>query len=181
MKTELKNRQQLLAILAILGVALLAGDKLLFQPMVKTWKDRNAAIAKLEKQVLDGTTLLEREANLRERWESMRKGTLPSDASAAEQQLLKAFDKWSRDARISVSSIKPQWKRVSTDDYSLLECRVDASGSLSALTRFLYDIEKDEMALKIESLEITSRDDRGQQLGLGLLVTGLRLQPMEAK
>ena len=56
-----------------------------------------------------------------------------------------------------------------------LECRADASGSLSALTRFLYEIEKDPLALRIDSLEITARDNTGQQLSLNLQVSGLLL------
>ena len=89
--------------------------------------------------------------------------------------------KWSLDSRISVSSIKPQWKRGTSEDYSVLECRVDAAGSLGTLTRFLYEVENSPLALKVESVEITSRDNNGQQLALGLLVSGLRLAPMEAK
>ena len=77
--------------------------------------------------------------------------------------------------------MKPQWKRGATDDYSLLECRVDASGSLAALARFVYEVEKSPMALKVEALELSSRDNDGQQLALGLLVSGLRLAPLERK
>jgi len=58
-----------------------------------------------------------------------------------------------------------------------LECRVDAFGNLSALTRFLYDVEKDPLALKVDALEITTRDNDGQQLSLALQVSGLLLTP----
>ena len=57
------------------------------------------------------------------------------------------------------------------------ECRVDASGTLPALTRFLYEVEQDPLALKVESVEITSRDNNGQQLSLALQVSGLMLEP----
>ena len=92
--------------------------------------------------------------------------------------MLKSFDRWSQDSRISITSIKPQWKG-NTDDYVTLECRVDAYGSLSTLARFLYDIEKDPLALKVDSVEITSRTDDGQQLALGLQVSGLLLGQQE--
>lgn len=181
MKTDLQKRQHLLALFAIAVVALFAGDKLVVQPLTASWKARQARIAKLEKDVRAGSAILDRDRSTRDRWNTMRKGTLPKDPSAAEQQLLSAFDKWSREARISVSSVKPQWKRGATDDHSLLECRVDAAGSLSALSRFLYEMEQDPMALKIEAVELSTRDTTGSQLALGLLVSGLRLAPMEAK
>ena len=58
-----------------------------------------------------------------------------------------------------------------------LECHVDGFGNLPALTRFLYEVEKDPMAFKIETVEISARDKDGQQLTLGLLVSGLLLIP----
>jgi hypothetical protein len=58
-----------------------------------------------------------------------------------------------------------------------LDCRVEASGDLGTLSRFVYDIEKDPMALKLESVELSTRDDTGQQLTLGLQISGLVLTP----
>jgi hypothetical protein len=95
--------------------------------------------------------------------------------------VVSAFDRWGQSSSIEVGSIKPQWKRGANDRYSLLECRVDASGSLANLIRFLYEVEKSPIALRIESLELTSRDDYGQRLTLGLLVSGLRFAPLEGK
>ena len=94
----------------------------------------------------------------------------------AENEVLKAFDRWSQESRISVSSIKPQWKRTS-DDFMTLECRADAFGSVSAITRFLYEVEKDPLALKVEAVEISARDNTGQQLSLGVQLSGLMLNP----
>ena len=58
---------------------------------------------------------------------------------------------------------------------SMLECRADAIGSMDALTRFLYEVEKDPLALRLEAIEITSHDNDGQQLSLALQVSGLLL------
>jgi hypothetical protein len=80
-----------------------------------------------------------------------------------------------------VASIKPQWKRGQTSQYSLLECRVDVTGSLPALVRFLHEVEKSPLALRIDSLELNARDESGGKLSLGLLVSGLRLVPLEGR
>jgi translation initiation factor IF-2 len=103
---------------------------------------------------------------------------LPNNVSVAENEVLRAFERWSQQSRLSVTSIKPQWKRTA-DDYMTLECRADAFGSLEALTRFLYDVERDSLALKVEAVEITTRDNEGQQLSLALQVSGLLLSPQE--
>jgi hypothetical protein len=169
---NISNRQQLLGIIAIVAVALLAGDRLVFSPLIRIWKARTERIADLKKSVAQGEQLLEREKPIRTRWEHMRTNTLSSEISIAENQVLKAFDRWSQDSRVGVNSIKPQRKQIE-DDYMTVECRVDAFGNLSALTRFLYEVERDPLAMKVEAVELTARDDGGQQLTLGLQVSGL--------
>ena len=171
---NMNKRQQLLAIIAIAVVAIWAGDKLIFTPLTQLWKQRRTQITDLRKSVAQGSLLLDRKRSIRARWDIMRTNTLPTENSRAEDQVLKSFDRWSQDSRISVTSIKPQWKH-NADDYVTLECRVDAFGSLPNITRFLYDVEKDAMALKVDSVEITTRDNDGQQLSLALQVSGLVL------
>lgn len=174
---NIKNRQQVLAVLAMTAVALFAADKLIRAPLTRLWQERSARIADLRKQVAEGVRLRQREQSLRSRWDQMRTNTLPNNPSLAEEQVLKAFDRWSQESRISVTSITPQWKRGDTDEFMTLECRVDASGDLATLSRFLYNIERDPLALKLESVEISARDKDGQQLALGLQISGLVLIP----
>src|SRR5438046_3009052 len=157
---QIKNRQQILGVVAIAAVALFASDKLLISPLTRSWKERAARLVDLKKSVSQGKLLLDREAPIRERWESMRTNMLPSNLSVAESKVLKAFDRWSQEARLKISSIKPQWKRAG-EEYMTLECRADAIGSMDALTRFLYEVEKDPLALRLEAIEITSHDNDG--------------------
>jgi Tfp pilus assembly protein PilO len=173
---NISQRQQLLLVVAIAALVLLVGDRLVFQPLLKTWKDRSAEITQLKKSVEQSSQLLAREAALREHWERMRTNTLSSESSVAENQMLQAFYRWSQDSRITVNGIKPQWKHNS-DDYATFECRVDAAGTLADITRFLFEIEKDSLGVRLDVVEITSRDDRGQQLTVGLQVSGLQLNP----
>jgi len=56
-----------------------------------------------------------------------------------------------------------------------LNCRVEASGSLGTLSQFLYRIEKGPAALKLDSVELSAHDNTGQQLTLGLQISGLAL------
>ena len=171
---EIKNRQQLLMVLAIAAGVLYAADLVVFEPAVQWWKARAATIAGLRAQVHDGRLLIQREAGLRSRWDQMRTNTLPNNPSLAEQQILKAFDSWSRESGADVNGIMPQWKNDS-DDYITLNCRVEASGDLGTLSRFIYDVEKGPLGLKLESVEFSTRDNSGQQLTLNLQISGLVL------
>jgi Tfp pilus assembly protein PilO len=173
---NLNKRQQLLAILAIVAVGFFVADKLVFTPLTHSWSARSARIAKLKEQVRDGTETLKRETAVREQWANMRTNTLSSAKPEAESQMLKAFERWSQVGGVTVSSIRPQWKEAE-DDYKSLECRADVSGSLSSITHFLYQVEHDPLGVKVDSMELQSRDTEGSQLALVIQVSGLLLNP----
>lgn len=178
---QIKNRQQLLIIVAGAAFGLLIADALVFTPLANSWKSRSVRIADLRKKVDEGEKLLKRADALTMRWSAMLTNALPSDRSLAEQRVLGSFDKWSQDARISVNSITPQWKQERDEAYQTLQCRVDAAGSVGTLARFLFNVERDAMALKVESVEITSRDKDGANLSLGLQVSGLVMNGTEER
>jgi hypothetical protein len=113
-------------------------------------------------------------------WEQMRTNALPPNVSQAEAQMLKSFDRWERTSGIARLSIKPQWKGEAEDEYMTLELRADYAGDVDRITRFLYEVEKDPVGLKVDSVEISSRDDNGRQLALGLQVSGLLINPNPA-
>jgi hypothetical protein len=171
---QIKNRQQILTVGAIAVLALFAAVKLVVDPLMAAWDARAKEIQQLRARLADGKGLLRREQTIRARWSEMERNTLTNNISAAEQQLLGAIDSWSQDSRVTISGRTPQWKH-DADDYMTYQCRMDASGSLAALTRFLYDIENDPMALKLDSVEISARDKEGQQLVLGIQISGLVL------
>ena len=171
---QIKNRQQLLIIGAIVAIALFAGDQLVLSPLIKIWGARATRVAELRKQITQGKMLVLREQSIRSRWEQMSRNALPNNSSAAEQQVYKAIDLWAQDSGVALSAITPQWKHDS-DDYMTFECRVDAAGDLGKLSRFLYSVERDPMALKLELVELGARDKDGQQLSLGLQLSGLVL------
>jgi hypothetical protein len=142
--------------------------------MVKLWKTRSGDIAALSNQVKEGKFMQLRGPAIRRQWGEMSAKTLTNNTSQAEQQVLKAFNDWSQQTGAIVTGITPQWKNDSTN-YLTLNCRVEASGDLGTLSRFVYQIESNTIALKLDSVEFSAHDNTGQQLTLGLQVSGLAL------
>lgn len=173
---NLNQRQQLLAFTAIALVGLFLADKLVFTPLVRSWDARAKRIVRLKEDVRDGAELLKRETVLREQWDLMRTNTLAAAKPEAESQMLKAFERWSQAGGVSVSSIRPQWKETE-ETHKTLECRADVAGSLPAISRFLFQIERDPLGVKVDSLELTTRNSEGSQLAMVLQVSGLLLNP----
>lgn len=173
---KIENRQQLFLVLALVAGGLFVGDKVIFSPLTNLWKARAKSVADLRTEVKNGTTLKGREQSLRSTWDQMRTNTLPNNQSLAEEQVLRTVTTLSDANRVSIASYSSNWKHDS-DDYTTLDCHVDASGSLNQLSHFLFAIEKDPMALKLESVELSAHDNTGQQLTLALQISGLVLTP----
>jgi Tfp pilus assembly protein PilO len=176
---QIKDRQKFLTVLTIAAVALLAVDKIVSPPLMKLWDTRAARIKQLRSDVVNGASLQKSKNAIRSRWAQMQASTLTNNTTLAEQQLFTGLNRWSQLSGITINTVTPQWKQGSDPSYKTLECRVDASGSIDRVSQFLYDLEKDPMALKLESVELSSRDNQGQQLALGVQISGLVLTPNE--
>jgi len=172
---NLQNRQHLLGLVAAILFGALAGHRWILSPLLKSWEIRSTRIDQLRKSVVRGESVLRSEQAIRESWNQIRTNTLSLEPSLAENQILKAFDAWSRDSGVSISGLRPQWKRTEAN-FATLEFRADVNGSLPALTRFLYEAEQDPLGIRIESLDLTTRDANGSQLTLALQISGLQLK-----
>ena len=169
-----KQRQRLLTLVAIVCVGALAGDRLLITPLTDLWKERAERIAELDKDLMKGRLLLDREDVLRTRWEQMQQSAFPQDRSLGQTQVLNSIARWIDDSRrLTISYFKPNWRNYQ-DEYVTLECRLVAQGNISQISRFLYELEKDPLALKLEDVEITSNDETGDNLSLAVAFSGLQ-------
>jgi len=170
------QRQRVLTILTLSAVGLYLADLLVFSPLGRLWSARSARIETLRRQVAAGRALVQREAGLRGQWDRLRTNALPAEASQAEQRLLRASDEWARSSGAQIVDRMPQWKG-DEPAYQMLRCRLEASGSLANLTQFLQRMEEGPLAVKLDSLQLLSRDTAGRQLTLGLQINGLVLNP----
>jgi len=149
-------------------------------PLAGVWSSRQAQIRELRARVSDGNQVIRSEARTRSHWADMQANALPANTSLAEQQLFKAVDEWSHSSGSEVTSLMPQWKNDSTN-YMTLSCRVETSGDLGALSKFLYDVERGPMAVRLDSVELTERDKDGQQLTMSAEINGLALNRSDKK
>ena len=109
----------------------------------------------------------------------MSSNTLSPNPTKAEDQLYRAFQGWASSNSVVLVAQRPQAKPP--DDplagYSTEEWHADVTGTLTQIFNFLYAVESSPMGLKVDSIELSTRDDRGPQLALGLTVSGLILNP----
>lgn len=174
-------RQRLLLLASGVLVGLLALDRLVVGPGLAHWRARTTEIAALERTLAAGRGLVESRERTEAAWRRLREGALPGDPSLAEQRLLAALETGARAEGVELTGLRPRWRKGGSSEASFLECRLDASGSFPALVRLLGELEKSPLALRVESIELSARDEGGQRLALALTVTGLRLAPLEVR
>ena len=175
---KIDNRQQFLVVLTIVAVALFVGVNWVITPLVGKWSDRQKQIKNLHAKIDDGQKLIKRGADIHDRWVQMQAHSLPADSSLAESQLFDALDGWSKGSGTELASLMPQWKSDATN-YLTLACRVEASGNLASLSKFLYSLEKGPMPLRLDSVELGAHDKEGQQMTLSTEINGLALLPQK--
>jgi Tfp pilus assembly protein PilO len=152
------------------------GNSFIYAPLANSWKARAEQIQKLRDALNHGTNMVNRANAILGRWNNMKTNALPAETSQGQAQLQKAFAKWEAASRVVRVGYKPQWKD-SDENYTTLDCRVEYNGSFDQILSFLYNLGKDPMGIKVDELEIATRDEFGQQLALTLQVSALRLSP----
>src|ERR1700689_3988025 len=151
---ETKNREKMLAIAAGVALALLLLNYLVISPLIDGWQSRTKQIKDLRDRIANGAMLIRRQDTVESRWDYMRTNALDSNPTAAERQLFTAFDRWVKQSGATEGSFRPQLHETD-DNYSTIDCRADISGDMEVIRRFLYNMEKDPMGVRINSFELT--------------------------
>ena len=168
------KREKLLLSVAFLTVAILIGDRLVLGPLINSWKIRNDKIAKLERDIAKGKTLLPRLEPSIKKWRKYVSANLNSTNTIAEDEVLRAIENWTGDSGILLTSIKPQWQNHD-DRYRTYDVRLVAEGTMQEAVEFVHAIELDKLPLKIEQLELASREKTGKLVSVSVYFTGLQL------
>jgi hypothetical protein len=174
MTLDPEQRQRWLALAAAAAVAILVLDRMVLTPYARSWRERAAEIEQLELKVSRGRSLLERADFLEQRWHRMQRDALAPRRPAAEETVLKQSAKWARESHVRFTSLTPQWRQPEPG-YEVLECRAGLGGNLEAIVRFLYALERDPVAIRIEEFQLAADDEQGRRLNLNLRFSGLRL------
>lgn len=174
---DAEKRRKTLMITAISAVGLLLADKMLFTPLANVWKDRADQIAQLRADVEKGEFLMDQEVRIESIWRDMIQGSLPNNKALAEDAVISSIDQWALLSRMTITSFTPQW-RENEEDHTRLEIRLEGQGSFESVLRFLYEMDRETLPLRLESLQVGSREKNGSTLGVDIRVSGLNL-PLE--
>ena len=171
---QAEKRQKMLVADAIAAVVLALGDFMVLTPLTNAWQARAKRIEDLKAKVAKGQLTLDRETSTRARWDKYKRRGLTVDRAGSESDVLKMVNDWSGKSRFNVSSIRPSWRDDEKDHVRLL-CRVAGDGSVESIARFLFQLDAEETAIRVETIELTARDKDGQRLGVDLEFSALQI------
>ncbi|MCX5655797.1 MAG: hypothetical protein NTY65_14255 [Planctomycetota bacterium] len=172
----LSKRERFIIAATVIIVALLVLDRYVVSPLLECC-DRAAALK--ESKLADiqrGQDLLARKREIGPKWREMIAGGLKRDPAEAESQILRAVGDWARDAGLKMSSLKPE--RL-PDKRSLQEISFQAAGtgSMNAVSRFLWRLETSKVPIRIKELQLGSRKEGTDDLTLQLRLSTLYQAP----
>ena len=170
-----QNRERLLLIVALSAVGIFVVDKMILGPLGNLWSERSTRITELQQSIERGKNLLDRETTITRRWSDMQRTSLSKNSSSAEETVITAANQWGDDSGITFTSFKPQWI-LYDEDYQTYDCRANATGDLESISRFVFALETASLPVRAEEIEITSRDDSGNNLTLALRFSGLQFK-----
>lgn len=174
-----KNREKLLLIMVAVCVGLYLANYLIFTPLSDGWQARQKQIKELKATIQAGRSRIASANSIEGQWNRMATNTLSPNPTVTESQLYKAFQGWAQTNQVVLVAQRPQAKPPDDPNatYSTEEWHADVTGTLQQIFDFLAAVESSPMGLKVDAIELSSRDDRGTQLALGLTVSGLILNP----
>jgi len=174
---ETKNREKMLLIAVAVCGGLWLLNFLLISPLSNSWSARQDKIKELKTTIQDGRSRIASAKSIEDQWNHMNTNTLSPNPTVAESLLFKSFQTWAQTSQVVLVGQKPQQKESDDPSFKNEEWHADVTGSLQQIFNFLTAVESSPMGLKVDSVELSSRDDRGTQLALGLTVSGLILTP----
>jgi len=162
------------ATLAVLCVLVL--DLYVLTPLLDEWSAAEAKRTDLSARMARAGSLIKRRRILGRTWRSMIDNGLKADPAEAESQILRSLRNWAYDARLNLSSLRPE---RSTEKTELPEITVHAAGtgSMSAVSRLLWRVETAKIPIKIRMLQLGSRKDGTDDLSLHLKISTLYSPP----
>jgi Tfp pilus assembly protein PilO len=179
----LSKRERIIAIMAVVAVGFLVLNKFLVGPVAGKLQQLETQKSQLKIELDEAQNLFRKRRVLEKQWKTAMSEGL-QDEIEAESKVGRALDKWSEEARLTLSSVKPE--RVASDK-GLKEMTfvVVGTGSLDSVTQFLWHIETSPMPIKVKDMQLGSSNESGQsmslQLRLSALCLGVRQKSSENK
>lgn len=175
----LSKRERLVLVLAGVGLALVAVDRLGLEPLLRqrdqVLKDKARKASELQRT----QRLLNDARQARLRWDTMSRSGMRGGPAEAEGLIQHAMIDWTQEAGLGLTLLKPD-RLTEKARLPVIEFQATGTGTLNSVARLLYRIQTASIPVKVTELQISSRkegsDELSVQLRLSTIYAPARLQ-----
>jgi len=179
----LSKRERIMAITAVVVVGFLVLNKFLIGPVAGKLQQFETQKNQLLVELSEAQNLFRKRRALEREWKTALSEGLRNEVEA-ESKVGRALNEWSEEASLTLSSVKPE-RVASEKGLKEMTFVVVGTGTLDAVTRFLWQIETAPMPIKVKDMQLGSSNESGQsmsvQLRLSALCLGAEQKPSENK
>ena len=142
----LSKRERIIAVLAIAAVGFLVLNKFLITPVADGLDRIETRKQELLVELNEAQNLFQRRRLLEKEWKMLLAEGLRNEVEA-ESTIARAIDGWSREAMLTLSSVKPD---RAAGDKGLTEITfvIAGTGTLEAVAQFLWRLETAPLPIK---------------------------------
>jgi hypothetical protein len=169
----LSKREQIIALVAVAVVGFFVLNKFLFKPIAGKLQRLETQKSQLLIDLDEAQNLFRKRRVLEKQWKAAMSEGLRNEVEA-ESKVGRAIDKWSEEARLTLSSVKPD-RMASDEGLKEMTFVVVGTGTLDAVTRFLWQIETAPLPIKVKDMQLGSSNESGQSMSVELRLSALCL------
>ena len=170
----ISKREKIILTVAIIAIGILIADRYIITPAFAIRAQTKADKQMLLGEMATAQSLFKRKKLLQRKWQQLVAGGLTDNASKTESKLLHAIGDWSQEYGLTISSVKPE--RVNgKGDFRELSLIIAATGDISKIGLFLWQIENTDLPMKIKDIQLSSRDEDATEMSLQLKLSAIYL------
>ena len=167
----LSKREQIIAIIAVAAVGFLVLSKFVISPVAGKLNQLETQKQQLLVELNEAQKLFQRRRIMEKDWRAMLAEGLRNEVEA-ESRIARATDGWSREARLTLSSLKPD-RAAAEKGLTEITFAVAGTGTLQAVSQFLWQVETTSLPIKVKDMQLGSSNESGQSMSVQLHLSAI--------
>ncbi|MDX9701442.1 MAG: type II secretion system protein GspM [Candidatus Auribacterota bacterium] len=174
--SQLTQRERRLLSITVLILGSVGLYIYVIEPLWQFWVNRSVTIVNLKKQLNRDEIILSREDTIVNEYLFYEK-KLKFHGSDQEKtaQILKEIETSARNNGVNINDMKPQ-QILDEDFYKFYRIELEGEADIMALSRFIYDLQISQQALRVTRLQITASSAKPHLLKIDIIITKIILQ-----
>jgi hypothetical protein len=119
---------------------------------------------------------------MNQRWREMIAAGMKPEVTESESQALRSLYDWAQSSGVSLQSLQPDRleRPLKQKEFRQVNLRASGTGSMNAVSRFLWRVQTASIPMRVTSLDMNSRKEGVDDLSVTLTVSTLVYAPPPA-